>query len=87
MLGASHMYDYYGKCISTPDGRCLTGFLALEKYGGSPDDPEVSPFLCKTLSDLPPAYFQVSGMDPLRDEALIYAKRLEEQGVPTKVDT
>ncbi|ETS85765.1 hypothetical protein PFICI_03790 [Pestalotiopsis fici W106-1] len=38
-------------------------------------------------ADLPPAYFQVCGLDPLRDEALIYERILrEEVGIPTKLD-
>ncbi|TVY59632.1 AB hydrolase superfamily protein B1A11.02 [Lachnellula suecica] len=37
--------------------------------------------------DLPPAYFQVCGLDPLRDEALIYERVLrEEAGVRTRLD-
>lgn len=41
----------------------------------------------KGHENLPPAYFQIDGMDPLRDEALIYATILEEEsGVKTKVD-
>lgn len=36
---------------------------------------------------LPPAYLQVCGLDPLRDEALIYGRVLrEEAGVKTKID-
>lgn len=37
--------------------------------------------------DLPPAYFQVCGADPLRDEGLIYEHVLrEEAGVKTRLD-
>jgi hypothetical protein len=38
-------------------------------------------------SYLPPAYLQVGGLDPLRDEALLYERILrEERGVRTRVD-
>lgn len=41
----------------------------------------------KGLSNLPPAYLQLGGMDPLRDEALVYERVLrEEAGVPTRLD-
>lgn len=41
----------------------------------------------KGHTDLPPAYFQIAGLDPLRDEALIYERVLrEEAGVRTKLD-
>lgn len=36
---------------------------------------------------MPPTFFQIDGMDPLRDEALIYATMLEDDnGAKTKVD-
>ncbi|PNS20630.1 Hormone-sensitive lipase [Sphaceloma murrayae] len=35
---------------------------------------------------LPPAYFQVCGMDPLRDDGLIYEAVLRENGVKTRLD-
>ena len=37
--------------------------------------------------DLPPAYFQINGLDPVRDEALVYEKVLsEEHGIKTRLD-
>jgi len=36
---------------------------------------------------LPASYFQICGMDPLRDEALVYERILrEDEGIKTKVD-
>jgi acetyl esterase/lipase len=35
---------------------------------------------------LPPAYIQICGLDPLRDEGLLYERLLREQGVPTRLD-
>ncbi|KAF8580617.1 alpha/beta-hydrolase [Ramaria rubella] len=47
--------------------------------------PDVSPLLASSLRGLPPAYLQICGLDPLRDEAFLYGKLLRESGVPTKV--
>ncbi len=41
----------------------------------------------KGHANLPPAYFQVNGLDPLRDDAIIYERVLrEEYGIKTKLD-
>ncbi|KAI1100511.1 putative lipase/esterase [Jackrogersella minutella] len=54
-------------------------------------DPHLVPFLCGPLEnghrDLPPTYLQICGVDPLRDEGLIYERVLrEEAGVKTRLD-
>ena len=49
-------------------------------------DPRASPLLAGDLAGLPPTYLAVAGFDPLRDEALEYARKLEAAGVEVKLD-
>ncbi|KAF9265304.1 alpha/beta-hydrolase [Marasmius fiardii PR-910] len=58
----------------------------LELYKASPEDPRASPLLLSSHRGLPPAFLQVCGLDPLRDEGLLYEKVLKEAGVPTKLE-
>lgn len=46
----------------------------------NPADPDMSPLLAQNFEGLPPAYFQIAGMDPLRDEAFAYADKLRAAG-------
>jgi acetyl esterase/lipase len=62
--------------------------MFMAAYKPDDYDPLYVPFNNpKGHADLPPAYFQVNGLDPLRDEALIYERVLrEEYGIKTKLD-
>ncbi|THW18350.1 lipase/esterase [Aureobasidium pullulans] len=51
------------------------------------NSPLYSPFNSKNPhKGLPPTYIQVDGLDPLRDDGLIYEQILSENGVKTKID-
>ncbi|KAJ3486744.1 hypothetical protein NLI96_g4021 [Meripilus lineatus] len=51
-----------------------------------PDDPVFSILLHPAHAKAPPTYIQVCGLDPLRDEGILYAKVIEEAGVRVKFD-
>ncbi|KAJ3486739.1 hypothetical protein NLI96_g4024 [Meripilus lineatus] len=54
--------------------------------GAPPDHPHFSILLHPAHAKAPPAYLQISGQDPLRDEGILYAKVLKEAGVTVQYD-
>ncbi|KAJ7866124.1 Alpha/Beta hydrolase protein [Mycena leptocephala] len=63
----------------------LHRLLKSECLNGPAADPDVSPLLADHTG-LPSAYLQIYGLDPLRDEGLLYERLLHEKGIPTKLD-
>jgi acetyl esterase/lipase len=47
--------------------------------------PYAAPNRARDLSGLPPAFIEVGGLDPLRDEGIEYAMRLMASGVPVEL--
>ena len=59
----------------------ILGFL-----GGNPKHPDVSPLLAPSFANLPRAFVQVDGLDPLRDEGILYAELMRAAGVEVKLE-
>lgn len=59
----------------------------IGKDDGLRRDPRVSPFFAQDLAGAPRAIVAVAGFDPLVDEGVAYAKRLEEAGVAVELLT
>ena len=51
-----------------------------------PNDPRFSVIIATSHKNLAPAFFQIAGLDPLRDEGLLYQQILKEAGVKTKLN-
>jgi acetyl esterase/lipase len=69
-------------------GRMARGMW--ESYLGTDLDrtrtpPYAAPGRAESLAGLPPAFIQVGGLDPLRDEGLTYAQRLLADGVAVEL--
>lgn len=70
-----------------PTAPMLTGddcrwYAGLTKAGAM--DPNFSPILFPSHSNLPPMVIMICGMDPLRDQDFLYERMLREAGVKTR---
>ena len=67
MLSVELLYWYCGQTLASPEQLF---------------DPAFSPLLADDFKTLPPAMIVTAGFDPLRGEGELYARRLNEAGVP-----
>ncbi|KAJ5669904.1 uncharacterized protein N7477_005267 [Penicillium maclennaniae] len=82
-LGLKSMREVQDTAILTPSA--MQQFMQWYK----PNDAAhvtVSPLLASRFDDHPPAYIQICGRDPLRDEGLAYADALQQASVPVRVN-
>lgn len=60
--------------------------MFMKAYAPDENDPRYAPAIHpKGHAELPAALFQIDGLDPLRDEAIIYEDILRDAGVKTKI--
>jgi acetyl esterase len=83
-VGATDSYARYG------DGYFLTArdmrwYLDHYATGVDPADPRLSPLAAEDLSGAAPATIVLAEYDPLRDEGVAYARRLEQAGVEVEL--
>ncbi|QLG90853.1 alpha/beta hydrolase [Pseudomonas yamanorum] len=64
--------------LSTSDTEC---YLTLYLHGAGKPSPYAMPLLAEDFSSLPPALIAVAQFDPLRDDGMLYAERLQGAGV------
>ena len=83
LLGADAVRHFAGKWL-----RWLHQHLSksvTELLQAPPEDTRFSVLLAETHAGLPPAVVQVSALDPLRDEGILYEKVLKNAGVNTRL--
>lgn len=92
------IYPAVDSSRSTPSARNCLDTPELNSYGvesawkyylqnGDQGMPGyASPYLAEDLSGLPPAYVETTEFDPLHDEDVLYAEKLQAAGVPVELN-
>ena len=60
--------------------------MVVDKFESGLADPYNFPLMADDLRRLPPSYVQASEYDTLRDDALIFARRLQQSGTRVTLD-
>jgi len=83
-VGATDSYARYGEghFMTTGDMRW---FLDHYAAGVDPADPRLSPLAAEDLTGAAPATIVLAECDPLRDEGVAYARKLEQAGVEVEL--
>ena len=66
--------------------KVMDDFWDIYEVGSDASSLDVSPLLANEFREFPPTYISVSGVDPLRDRGIEYAKKLNSAGIPVKIE-
>ncbi|MGZ7458274.1 alpha/beta hydrolase [Pseudomonas sp. Ma2-10] len=82
-LGGDHRLPSRSECVDAPllSSRDVDCYHALYLRGIGQPSPYAMPLLAEDFSGLPPALIAVAQFDPLRDDGMLYAERLNAAGV------
>ena len=88
ILNAGAVKLFRGTASFAPLHRNFSLLIRPDNYAADPLSPLMSPVAFPTgHQGLPPHYFQICGLDPLRDDGIIYDRILREEcGIDTRVD-
>ncbi|MEL7543997.1 MAG: alpha/beta hydrolase, partial [Pseudomonadota bacterium] len=79
--GGSYASNAHAPGLTTADVSYYWTHYAGHSAWATSDDETLTPLRAENLRDLPPAIIISAGLDPLRDDATLFATRLTEAGV------
>jgi acetyl esterase len=87
-FGGEHTLPSYTECSDAP----LLSTADIVEYrkfywpdGQMPGDALARPLVAESMEGLPPAFIQAAQYDPVRDDSVEYARRLDAAGVPVEL--